>query len=190
MTYCQRRFEEGVRIASILTGALDTTNRERQVIGPPPGISTFIGSGVQPQSIMDFDSLNPDWQNVSGEPNEIALAGHNLIILSPIPDDVYEIGMDILSNMPVPIEDDDFLQIGREHFESCLDYAVYLAMFKVGGLEFQSTLPLADNFMQQAMLHNELLRAEAKNYTIMRDYASKEDIDRPRFSKDKELQET
>ena len=47
--------------------------------------------------------------------------------------------------------------------------------------EVNSTLTQANSFMQQAMLHNKQLMAEAKDYDIMQGYSKKEEIDRRRF---------
>jgi hypothetical protein len=173
--YCQKRFEDGIKFA--LTYSL-----AQQV--------TISNSIVTPNSTDDFDSYIPNWENLPGTSTSIAIAGRNLVALYPVPNSVQTVELDVLANIPIPSASGDFLQIGREQFDSVLDYATHLAMFKKGMDEIQATLPLADNFMRQAMMHNELLRVEAKDYTIMRDYSKKEELEKPRFSKNKELQET
>lgn len=165
--YCEKRFIEGVRFAiasgTILTAMLD-------------------GLAISPCDISELDSFNPSWQSTSSSPTNLAIIGRNLICLSPVPDSAeHSIQLDVIRNMPIPSSDSDFVQIGKENFDCILDYATHLAFFKVGGAEFQSTIQLADRFMQQALLSNSKLKAEARNYSIMKGYSNKEEIDRKRF---------
>lgn len=172
--YCEKRFEEGVRFA--LLGA--TINQ-----------AVLDGITVAPSDLNDFDSLSPTWQNTSvatdSNLTDIAILGRNLVALSPVPDaNPHSIQLDIVRNMPIPVAGGDFIQIGREHFDAILDYATHLAMFKVGGAEFTATQGLANNFLQQAMFHNQYLKAEAKDYDLSQGYSKKEEIDRPRFKRE------
>lgn len=172
--YCEQRFQEGVRFA--LAGG--TINQV-----------TLDGITIAPSDLADFDAFKPNWQNISVTTNEkiedLAIAGRNLIAVSPVPNaESHSIQLDIVRNIPIPANDGDFIQVGREHFDAILDYATHLAMFKVGGAEFEGTATLANRAMSQAMYHNRQLRAEAKDYDIMQGYSNKEDEDRPRMIKE------
>jgi len=181
--YCEKRFQEGVRFA-LLGGTINN--------------AVLDGMTVAPSDINDFDSMLPTWQNVpvatgSNIIEDIAILGRNLIALSPVPEEdsvgpgptilanPHSIQLDVVRNMPIPTADTDSLQVGREHFDAILDYAEHLARFKQGMDEVNSTLTQANSFMQQAMLHNKQLMAEAKDYDIMQGYSKKEEVDRRRF---------
>ena len=169
--YCEKRFLEGIRFAqlsgTILTGMLD-------------------GNSISPCDISELDLMVPSWQNLTGSSTDLAIVGRNLICLSPVPNsNQHSIQLDIIRNMPIPSLDSDKIQLGKESIDAILDYATHLAFFKVGGAEFQSTVQLADRFMQQAMLNNDKLRSEARNYSIMQGYSKKEEISKKRFRREK-----
>lgn len=164
--YCDNRFLEGVRYAQ-LGGTIDNIH-----INSIP---------IAPNDIDELDAFNPSWQNAATTPTDAAILGRNLIALSPTPDDIYSVLVDVVRNMPMPTSDSSFVQVGKEHIDAILDYCVHLAMFKVGGAEFDATIPLANNFMQQAMLHNQQLKAEAKGYDIMQNYSKKQEVDKPSY---------
>ena len=167
--YCEQRFEDGLKVAM----AYDTIYQV-----------AINGQYVLPSSLYDFDFMNWNWQNISGQPTDVALIGRNLIALSPVPDAAYSIQLDILRNMPIPVLDADFIQVGREHYDIILDYAAHLAFFKTQGAEFHGSYPMLDRFMQFSMMNNSKLAAMSKNYSIMREHNRKEEMDRPMLRSD------
>lgn len=167
--YCQKMWEEGLRFSSMI----GTINQ-----------ASINGIAVIPNAVVDLDSYSPDWQNLSGVPTDIAIAGRNLIALTPTPNDIYSVELDVVRNIPIPSSDGDFIPISRECYDVVLDYALHLAMFKCQGVEFMATVPLVNRFIQTAMSLNSTLRAEAKNYDIMQGYSSLEEMNRPTFEKE------
>lgn len=165
--YCRLRFEEGIRLI-IQNGLIYQ--------------SAINGIYTLPSDIYELDHYNPTWQNSSGQPTDITMLGRNLVALSPVPNDVYSVQLDLVRNMPIEIA--GFVQVGKEHINSILDYATHLAMFKCGIAEIQSTLPFVDSFMQMAMMNNEKLNAESKNYSLMKKISRKEEIDKPRMKEE------
>lgn len=171
--YCEQRWRDGIRFAL----ALSTLQQVH-----------INGLGIAPQSFEDFDALSPNWQNSSNNlPTSVAVAGRNLIALTPTPDSgVYAIQLDVVRNMFMPSSDASFLQISKDQFDVILDYSFHLAMFKDEGGEFEASIPMADNLLQMALQHNSVLKAEAKNFSVMDKYSKKEEIDRPRLQKEEE----
>lgn len=169
--YCKQRFLEGIRYV-LLSGTI---------------MQSFVdGVPTQPDSLTDWDAYSPAWQNTSVLPNEsltsISILSRNLIVVSPVPNtDPHSVQLDIVRNCPIPTTDGSFLQIGREEYESLLDYCIHLAMFKEAGGEFSDTFPLLNSFMQSTLIHNRMLKADSKNYNIMREMSLKESLDRPRI---------
>jgi hypothetical protein len=139
------------------------------------------GVTLQLTTLAELDFYSPSWQNSSGTPDFVGVAGRNMIVLADIPDaGPYSVTLDVIRNAPVPTFGSDQVQIGREHLDVILDYGVHLASFKLGGAEFQATIPLYENFMRLAIEHGNRLRAEALSWESLRMVSKKEESDRPR----------
>lgn len=165
--YCNQRFEEAI-IAAKVSSTIQ---------------STFINDiALLPTTINNLDRYTPSWQSTSGTPAKIALAGRNLVALSPVPDGIYSVTMDSIINQPIPVNDGDFIQVGREHINAIVDYAVHLAMFKQGGSEFFNTMTLKDNLYTLAMENNYRLKAQAAEMERLRDYSRKQEMEVPMYA--------
>jgi hypothetical protein len=159
--YCEQRWQEGVQLAQMF-----------------PSVQLHQINGVDsfPVSLFDLDTLRASWQNQSGLPTNLGVAGRNLIALTPTPDAVYSVTLDILRNAPVTSP----LEIGREEYEVILGYAEHLARFKEGADDIQETTPLYKNLMMLASEHNDRLRAQAKEFPSLQEPAKREERQRPR----------
>jgi hypothetical protein len=126
----------------------------------------------------DLDAGAVDWQNGTGTPSYLALAGWSMAALYPVPDALasYSLTLDVVRKAPLPVNDAAYVQVGREQIDMILDYAEHLALFKVAGAEWQVTQRQADNFLLQALTYNQRLAASAR-YVI----APKEDSQRDKF---------
>jgi hypothetical protein len=65
----------------------------------------------------------------------------------------------VVANAPIPVQDSDFVQVSRDVFDIILDYAQMASCFKMGGEEFQKTMPLLANFAKAAIETNKRLGA-------------------------------
>ncbi len=153
--YCEQRWREGIAMARLSTSVM--TARVNDV--PCALVSQY-----------ELDEFSTDWQNSSTQPSMVAMSGLNMLALGGVPDATpYSITLDVVRNSIVPTADGDFLQIGREDFEAVLSYAQHLAAFKMGGAEFEMTIPGYQRFMQQAALKNERLLANARDFEALYD---------------------
>jgi hypothetical protein len=166
--YCRQRWDEGVLLARFASSVLDVE---------------IDGSPAQIMSLAQLDSGEPGWENDTGTPLYVAMAGHNLIALSPVPDGVHSLTCDVVRNAIVPTSDSDYLQVGREHLSTLLRFAAHLAMFKCGGREFADSADAYTQLMQLAETHNERLRAESSEFESLHDASKREAEDRPRKRK-------
>ncbi len=165
--YCEDRWAMGCAAAKMAILAIDT-----YVSGQP----------VQTESIFDLDVYKANWQNATGAlPTIAALAGLNLVYLSPTPNSFYTVQMDLLRNMPVPSADGDFIQIGAEMWDGVVAYAEHLAAWKMGGAEFEATIPNYEQMVKMAMTQNERLRANEAFLTQLSDRSEREEKNRPRL---------
>ncbi|MDE2102955.1 MAG: hypothetical protein KGL39_37270 [Patescibacteria group bacterium] len=167
--YCEGRYREGVLAANSLPVVLQ---------------AQFQGIIAPIVSVLDLDQSYPGWQGIkqSGSPFILAPAGANLAAVYPIPDNTYDLVLDVVANPVVPALGTDAIQLGQEELDAVLDYAQHLASFKLGGDEFQATQPLYNNFMKLALNYNQTLRASSKFLDIMWGASQRENAMRPRKS--------
>lgn len=160
--HCEQRYQQGVMLAR-----LGGTVLNLEVNGAQTPIT----------SLQSLDAMQPGWQTIatnSGTPTVGALAGLNLLALSPVDNAGSSVTIDCVRNAPIPANDAAFVELAREHLESVLDYAVYLARFKEEGIEFQMVWPLVDNLIRLAMDHNGRLAAQAQHEQALREQANRE----------------
>ncbi len=167
--YCEERYKAGVQVA------LSYPQVMQAQIGATP---------ILVDSLNNLDAFKVNWQDETpGTPDIIAVAGHNLIALSPVPDGVHTVTLDVVRKTDVPVNGSDFIQLGREDKDSVLNYAQHLATFKIGGKEFDLTQWQAQEFLRQAVLRNRLMAAEtAGSIANMFSISSREEMDRPRLT--------
>lgn len=144
--YCEARWQEGIDNCKIAPSMYNMEVNGQQVITT---------------SLSELDTFNPEWQNITGQPNTVGAAGFDLIALSPVPDGIYSVTAEVTRKAIIPAADDDYIQIGKEYMDILLDYCVHLATFKQGGETFLSTKPQFESFMAAAQGRNNRLRAQA-----------------------------
>src|SRR6266699_25486 len=132
-------------------------------------------------AVQELDAANPQWQNISGTPVDIAVASQNLIALSPVPNNATTtVTLDVVERTPMPANDSAQVQIGREELEAIIDYAEHLALFKVGGALFMATEHVANNFLLQAITYNQRISASARYLFTAQAQSEREKLPRPR----------
>ncbi len=143
--FCEERFKLGVAVARSLPVVIH---------------ADIAGTPILPDSLHNLDAFRNNWQNdTQGAPDTVVIAGHNLIAVSPPPDGVYSITLDVVQRADVPTGAADNVEIGREDLSGIIDYAEHLAAFKIGGAELNLTQQQASNFLSRAVLRNQLMDA-------------------------------
>lgn len=170
--YCERRYQEGVELARL---AAMTVKASMPVAANE--------SPLRVSTVAELDAFRAGWQNESGVPDTVAIAGFNLLGLAKVPDATpYSVTVDLIQNAVVPAAAGDFLQIGREELDVILDYAQHLAAFKQGGAEFMATAIHYDRLRRLAVIRNEQLRAASSFADILDDQTRKAELQVPRRS--------
>lgn len=142
-SYSRRRFEDGLLLLKESPAVL--------------GIR-LNGLPLPLDPVWDADSYSPGWQALpQGTPSIAYLAGLNLLGFSPPDAKLYSVLVSCVQNAPVPVNPVDFLQVGRDDYDTILDYAQHLALFKIGGQRFQDSFGLLQNFFARATLYNSKL---------------------------------
>lgn len=154
--YCNQRYEMGVKALSAASALLGM-----RIANVP----------LQIDSVRGADSYRTNWQGETpGMPDTILHSGLNLIALVPAPDAPtipYSLTATVVENAPIPVVDGDFIQVARDTLDVILDMSVHIAMFKAGGAEFGSTIPLFERFIKSAALYNHKLAEIAEYKSII-----------------------
>jgi hypothetical protein len=166
--YCELRYQMGLKVMVNASALLAV--RVNNV-------------AVQIDSVRAADLFNVAWQGqVRSKPKNIYHAGLNLIATSPYPDIGYGITVTAVQNAPLPVNQMDFIQLGRDEMEAVLSYAQHIASFKMGGLEFSSTMPLFKKFLDQAQVYGLKLQEIAEFTQPLYNLSQLEENMNPRMS--------
>lgn len=109
------------------------------------------GRRVPIQPLSELDIQRPSWMNGTSTPRQVYQLSWNRMAVYPVPDGIYRITIEAVRKAPVPTADGDYIQVGRESLQALLDYAQHIASFKMQGGEFESTIPLYQSAMREAM---------------------------------------
>jgi hypothetical protein len=171
--YCETRWAQGIAAVKSAMAVID---------------SFVADQPIQTESVFDLDVYRASWQNSTpAQPNLAALAGLNLVAMSPVPNTSYTVLFDLLRNMPVPVGDGDYIQIGREMWDVVCNYAKHIALFKSAGAEFEATMADYEEFMRIAVEQNDRLRANEAFMGQLNDRSQLEEVQRPRLSSERSL---
>lgn len=113
------------------------------------------GAPVWSGSVFELDSFLASWQSKPGPSHFAGMCDRNLVAFGPTPDRAYGVAMDVACNIPVPVNDADFIQVDRGAIDPLIDYAEHLAAFKMAGAEFHNTDKTRQNFYLAAAVENQ-----------------------------------
>ena len=118
--HCQARWELGIKLAT-----------QAAVL-----LAAYVNSLVtQTYSVADADSYLPTWETTPGPPTKVLTTAQNLLGLAPPPDGLsYVVTVDVVANVPVPVNPTDCVNLGIDDsvLDAIYDYAQYLALVKEG----------------------------------------------------------
>ena len=163
--YCQQRWEQGLELAK--RASIVWSARVNDVV-------------VQVASLNDCDQFRVFWQGTTGRPTQMLTTGSDLVALRNVPDGIYGITVDVVRNAPVPVASGDYLQIGPELYDTILDYAESLALFKEGFDVIQSSMPLVERFYRTAGVSLNVDAASTPNRTALVDQSKQDERQTPR----------
>lgn len=115
-----------------------------------------------PMSSLD---CTPGWQTTTGVPRIPAIAAANMIAVYPVlPNDGSSgsVTLDVICNAPIPVDDGEFVQLGKEQLDAVLAYAEHLCLFKQGGANFYFSARLLNDFIRAAGVYNKRLAAQSR----------------------------
>jgi len=151
--YCEARYRHGISLARAASVVL---------------AARINGQPIQLDGLANFDQFSRGWQRIYGTPVAAALAGCNLIALTPIPTATsHLVTLDVIRNAPIPVAGSDCVGVEGRVLDAILDYAEHLAMFKEGPDELQASMDLLDRFMRVAGVQTSINWASVMNLPAM-----------------------
>lgn len=164
--YCQARFAQDCKILA----------------NAPATLGLYLdGFPVFVDAVRNGDDFNPNWQGQSPKiPTSCYQAGLNLLGF-PNPDRKYGILISVAQNAPVPVNAGDFIQVDRGDYDAIIDEAQHIAAFKAGGAEFFATVPLHQNFLDQASKYNSKLKEMGQFSMDMQEISQRNEQRNPRM---------
>lgn len=167
MNYALARYREGLQFLNTFPSIFGVRNGN---------------SPLALDALRDADDYNSFWESATPAPPTFAYTSGNLLAFSPAPDQAYTAYVALITNAPIPSVATDYIQVERDDYDTVLDYAQHLALFKSGGAEFSATIPLYQKFQEKAALYNGKLK-EFGIFTLDQlDLSQREDQRRPRYA--------
>lgn len=144
----------------------------------------FANVPVGIESAMERDTYDPGWEINASPRQGVITAGIDLFSVIPRPTGINTLGvvLELIQSAPVPALDADFIQTPRETLDVIIDYAVHLAAFKMGGAEFQATVPLFDSFRKAAQLYNRRISNLGLYDDVLKKQGKREELLDPRYA--------
>jgi hypothetical protein len=81
------------------------------------------------------------------------------------------------------------VQVSREDLDAILDYSQHIALFKIGGAEFNATVPMYRRFLARASVVSAKLNGQGEFQKQIYGLSQLEDERNPRFSPTGALEE-
>lgn len=138
------------------------------------------GFSQQPVTLNALDHWNNGWRNgTPGLPTIVANGGRNLVACAPVPDQAYNVALDCVGNSPASYADGAPFDCPTDIVTAILNNGQHLASFKMGGQEFEGTLPAYQEFLTVAEAYTSRERADAIDFDALRAVARVEALDSP-----------
>jgi hypothetical protein len=165
--YCLQRYAEGLKLMAQMPWLLQ---------------ASIDGVAVDTQPLSGADRTNYEWQSRAGAFPEIVVGGIDLYAVSPVPSGSLSLLLTLVGNAPVPTVAADKIQVPRDVMDAVLDESQHLALLKMGGSEFTSSMKLHQNFVTLAMRQNARLRESGILATTIRPPVDRQEEAQPRYA--------
>lgn len=137
------------------------------------------GVAVTIDSFVSADRYSSGWDSRPTSYGPFIATGGVDFLAAPLG---ASIGLTVLGNAPVPVADDDFVQVSRSNWDTVLDLAQMLATFKMGGAEWQAACELEDRAVRACAAENTRLKSTGSFSDILVQRAGALDRDQNRYN--------
>lgn len=137
------------------------------------------GAAVSIDSIYAADRYMPNWDSSPQTFGPCIVAGGIDFLAAPVNSGI---GVTCLGNAPIPVLDNDTVQVSRDNWDSVLDLAQSFAIFKQGGQEFQEGLQLEARAIEAFAAENVRIRNLGVFSDILMDRGQAQERDMERYA--------
>ena len=145
------------------------------------------GAAVSIDSIEATDRYSPEWDSNPASFGPVIVTGGIDFLAGPVGS---LIGITCLGNAPVPVADDDFVQVSRSDWDVVLDLAQCRACFKMGGAEWKASLQLEQRAIQACAAENTRIKSYGcfSDILVQRGQAQERNQERYKTANQKKVQ--
>jgi hypothetical protein len=137
------------------------------------------GAAVTTDSLSSADRYSPEWDSNPASFGPFVVTSGIDFMAAPVGSGV---SVTCLGNAPVPVLDNDFVQVSRSNWDTVLDLAQVFATFKLGGAEFQAALEIEARAIQACAAENSRLRSTGSFSDVLMERGQAEERDQNRYN--------
>lgn len=164
--WCKQRYADALKVAEMQPWIMQASINE---------VPAYI------VSMAEMDRYAPGWDTSAADYTSIVIGGMDFFTVVPDSRADLSLNLTVLGNAPVPVNDFDPIQCGRDEWDALLDYAQFLAAWKQGGAEFQGALPLEQRFYAAAKAKNAHLEKLGLFVNLFEQEGQRQDREQERY---------
>ena len=162
--YCMKRYQDGLQLLQKIPWLM---------------LAKVNGIAVNNDSIFSTDRYMPNWDTSPTTFGPVVVTGGVDFLAAPVGSGI---GITCLGNAPIPVIGTDYVQVDRADWDTVLDLAQALAMFKQGGSDWQQGLEIEARAIQACSAENTRLRSFGAFSDILTQRGQQEDRDQNRYN--------
>lgn len=161
MTYCRKRWDEGIQIGKVYSAILTTQAN---------------GIYINTDSFINVEVFSFDLEQTDDPPSVLGIAGFNIFEIDTLPSNIINsILISAISNAPIPVNNADFIDIEITYLKPLLNYCFHLAQMKCGAEYLSQTQNYLSEFIRLSISHNERLQLKGITYeSLLRETKTQE----------------
>lgn len=130
-------------------------------------------------TLANIDAGYPTWRNTPGPPQHAGILYDLVAIVPGAPQAAYTIQADVVQSAPIPINNNDPIDLGLEDIGHLVDYVVHILNFKCGGKELEASYDGYNSFMDAVALRGRINKAKIQYLKPTLEQPAMEQADRP-----------
>lgn len=162
--YCLKRYQDGLNLL---------------IKTPWIMLAKVTGLTATTVSIANADRYSPGWDLTPTTFGPFIVTGGVDFFAAPTGTSV---SLTVLANAPIPLADNDPIQVSRDNWDTVLDLAQVFATFKMGGGDFQEVLEIEGRAVQACSAENTRLKSTGAFADILIQRGGEQDRDQERYA--------
>jgi hypothetical protein len=142
-------------------------------------LAKLNGVAVTADAFAAADRYSPEWDSTPTSFGPFVVTSGIDFLAAPVGSSV---GLTVLGNAPVPVADGDFVQVSRSNWDTVLDLAQVMAVFKCGGADFQSVLEIESRAIQACSAENVRLKSTGSFSDVLIQRGQAQDRNQERYA--------